>query len=223
MIWTKIPIHIIDFEGSKHSGIVEYGVVTLFEGKIAETHTRVCRALEEISPEETKFHGISRLDTQNALPFAHEWKLFTNLRKTGPLAAHHAHTENHLIKAVWPYPPKSPDFLEHDQMITSWGPWIDTHQLFKFVFPSLESYQLMDLVEPFDFKEKLAQLSKKYCPQNRQKAHCALYDALATALLITAMTGFDGFEDTSIEWLLLKSASNAQDYQNLEQLRFKFA
>lgn len=223
MIWTKLPIHVIDFEGSKHSGIVEYGVVTLFEGKITHTHTRLCRALEEIFPEETRLHGIRKLDTESALPFGHEWKLFTELRKTGPLVAHNAHTENNLIKSVWPYPPKSPDWIHHDRIIASWGPWIDTYQLFKFIFPGLESYQLMDLIEAFDLTKKLEQVSAKYCDSHRKRPHCALYDALATALLMLKLGSLDGFEDMSAAWLLLKSASNIQDYQNLEQLRFRFA
>ena len=34
------PIHVIDFEGSRQSGIVEYGVVTLHGAEIVAAHTR---------------------------------------------------------------------------------------------------------------------------------------------------------------------------------------
>jgi DNA polymerase-3 subunit epsilon len=41
MSWTEHPIHFLDFEGSRASGVLEYGVAVLQCGAILETHTRV--------------------------------------------------------------------------------------------------------------------------------------------------------------------------------------
>ena len=39
--WKDTPVHFIDFEGNSTSGIIEFGVVTLRGGEIAETRTRL--------------------------------------------------------------------------------------------------------------------------------------------------------------------------------------
>ena len=42
MDWTAVPVHMIDFEGCTRSGIVEYGVVTLYGGVVTAGVGRVC-------------------------------------------------------------------------------------------------------------------------------------------------------------------------------------
>lgn len=219
MHWTSIPIHIIDFEGTKASGILEYGVVTIENNSITQTATRLCQSAGSISPQDSRLHGISEADTQDKLPFSHDWPLFSSLRSSGPLAAHHAQTENMLLKHTWPYTKNSPDWINPEQFSTSWGPWIDTCQLFKTLFPQLESHKLIYLIETFHLSEQLADLSQKHCPPNRNKPHCALYDALASALLLQYITSLPQFEDTSIQWLIVNSSSQS-NRQSLEQRNF---
>lgn len=219
MHWTDIPIHVIDFEGTKASGILEYGVVTLEGGEIKETKTRLCRAKGAITALDTRQHGIREKDTQGALPFSDEWELFSNLHKTGPLGAHNATTENMLIKDTWPYGKEAPDFLEAEKTRNTWGPWVDTCQLYKALYPQLDNHKLMELVKVFQLGEKLDELAEEHCPPNRSKHHCALYDALASALLIQYVGELPKFEGMTIEWLLINSAPGSKR-RDLEQRLF---
>lgn len=205
--WSSFPIHIIDFEGTQSSGILEYGIVTLHHNTIIQTHTRLCQATGIITDREVYQHGITSNLTEKETLFSQEWALFSNLRLTGPLGAHHAQTENILLKNVWPYPRTSPNFLNIDESCTSWGPWIDTCQLFRTVYPQLETYKLLDLINKFELADQLIELSQKYCPPTRMRYHCALYDALASALLLLYLTSLSDFKNISIQWLLINSAS----------------
>ncbi|MBP3359116.1 MAG: hypothetical protein J6K91_09415, partial [Opitutales bacterium] len=58
-------------------------------------------------------------------------------------------------------------------------------------------------------------LAEKFCPTKRRKWHCALYDALACALLIIYICKQDGFEDVSLEWLAKYSGLNQDNQQSL--------
>jgi len=178
------PIHVIDFEGSRQSGILEYGVVTLRAGRIDATHTRLCRAQGTISDRDRMQHGISEEAVAGEAPFEEEWDLFARLRESGPLCAHHASVEDGLLRSVWPYPRNSPDFSDEGARLTSWGPWLDTLQLYRRVYPQLDGYKLGYLVECFGLEAELAELAEAACPPKRGRYHCALYDALASALLL---------------------------------------
>jgi DNA polymerase III epsilon subunit-like protein len=219
MHWSSTPIHIIDFEGSKTSGILEYGVVTLHQNRITQTQSRFCQPIGIISVQETRQHGISIEDTQNTLPFSNEWSFFASLRSTGVLAAHHAQTENMLLKNTWPYPRSSPDFLNPNQLSTSWGPWIDTCQLFKTFYPQLDSHKLVDLINTFQLSEKLAKITQKHCQPSRNRPHCALFDALASTLLLQHITSLAQFDKITISWIIINSAPQAKR-QLLEQITF---
>ena len=110
MLWTDTLIHFIDFEGSRASGILEFGVVTLRSGAIDATRTRCCAATGRVSAEDSAVHGLSAGAVAAEAPFAADWEYFARLRETGPLAAHFAAAENSLLKSVWPYARQSPDF-----------------------------------------------------------------------------------------------------------------
>ena len=55
----ETPIHVIDFEGSRQSGVVEYGYVTLEQGVVVDSQTRVCAPVGTISDLDRVQHGIS--------------------------------------------------------------------------------------------------------------------------------------------------------------------
>ena len=223
MHWNSTPIHVIDFEGTLSSGIIEYGVVTIENSEIKDTFTRFCRPVGQINLENTALHRISIAETKDTLPFTHEWNYFSNLRQTGPLAAHNAHTEHQLLKNVWPYPSKSPDFLDPKYQSTTWDPWIDTCQLYRYIYPELGTHKLMNLTSIFGLNKELYSLATKHCPENRVRPHCALYDAIASALLILSLNRLPEFQDMSIGWLITKSATNPQKQKDLEQLSLELA
>jgi DNA polymerase-3 subunit epsilon len=201
------PIHVIDFEGSRQSGIVEYGVVTLIGSEIAATYTRLCAAVGTISDRDRRQHGISEEAVATQPLFETEWEFFANLRSTGPLCAHNAAVEDGLLRTVWAYPRSSPDFSDSGQAIASWGPWLDTLYLYRRIYPQLERHKLGDLIGLFQLQSSLDEQAALYCPEKRQHYHCALYDTLASALLLRRLYEEPEFKAMSLRWLFLQSAS----------------
>ena len=41
--WTEQPIFFVDFEGSRASGILEFGVAEVRRGRVVSVRTRLCR------------------------------------------------------------------------------------------------------------------------------------------------------------------------------------
>lgn len=211
------PIHVIDFEGSRRSGILEYGVVTLRQGAVEAARTRLCRPLGRVDEMDIAVHRIRPAVAERFPPFSDEWGLFSELRKTGPLAAHFAGAENSLIKSVWPYPSPSPDFVRPGREINEWGPWIDTGRLYAEVFPGLESGNLQLLIQAFGYQEELDELARVHCPAERSAYHAALYDALAAAVLLLKLLERPEFADASLVWLLQMSAGRGPGRERISQ------
>ena len=184
MRWTEVPIHFVDFEGAVGSGVVEYGVVTLKDNAIKQTHTRLCAPTAAQRPEDVEIHGLADAQLASKPPFSDDWELFAGLRETGPLAAHFAGTENSLLKSVWPYPRNSPDFARPGEAVIDWGPWIDSARIFAQLFPKFKSSKLEALVRACGLQEQLDKSARSHCPEGRRQYHSALYDALAGAHLL---------------------------------------
>ncbi|MSU46133.1 MAG: 3'-5' exonuclease [Lacunisphaera sp.] len=209
-------MHFIDFEGSATSGIVEFGVVTLRRGQIAETRTRLCQASGRITAEDAAVHGLREPELGDAVPFNEEWEYFAGLRETGPLAAHFAHMENHLLKTVWAYPRSAPDFARPGKIATEWGPWIDTGRLYPQFFPALGDGKLEELVVAGGLQKELDSLAA-HCPAGRRQYHAALYDALGGALLLRTLLQRPEFAAATIPWLLQMSTLDGGKRDALRQ------
>lgn len=205
MLWSDAHIHVLDFEGCLRSGILEYGVVTLHKGEITETRTRLCRPVGVVGEADIAVHGIRPAEVSDAELFSAEWEYFCLLREKGPLAAHFAGAERHLLKSVWPYPRRSPDFGQPGRSINDWGPWIDTGRIYGQLFPELESNNLQALVEAFSYQTELDALAEAHCPEARCRYHAALYDALAATLLLLRLLDRPEFSRVSLCWLLQMS------------------
>lgn len=217
MHWKDVPIHVIDFEGSRRSGILEYGLVTLREGEVAETRTRLCRPVGRVDEADIAIHRIRPSATEGCPLFSEEWELFAGLRESGPFGAHFASVENHLLKAVWPYPRSSPDFTRPGRESNDWGPWIDTGRLYSQLFSGLASANLQALVEAFGWQEELDDLAVKHCPDDRCAYHAALYDALAAALLLLKLLEDPKLKEASIHWLLQMSCGPGAGRERISQ------
>lgn len=210
--WKALPIHVLDFEGQRSYGVVEYGVVTLYGGVIAATHTRLCRAWGAIPAADSRLHGLYAEALSEHSRFEQEHTFFAQLRAQGLLAAHHAPMEQGLLASVWPYPPASPSFFQA-RLRPGWGPWVDSCTLYRKIFPGLERYKLGFLIATFRLQERLDALAQHYCPPKRCRYHCALYDALACALLLLYLGEQPGFEGLSVPWLLQYSGMGALQLQ----------
>ncbi len=213
----ETPIHVIDFEGSRQSGIVEYGVVTLLGATILATQTRLCAPIGTISDRDRVQHGISEQAAGVAPRFDTEWPLFAQLRASGPFGAHNAVVEDGLLRSVWSYPRNSPNFAEDGSSIASWGPWLDTLYVYRRLYPQLASHKLSDLIDQFDLKDTLKQWARLYCPVQRQHFHCALYDALAAALLLRRLYQEPELQAISLRWLFIQSASTEAARESIGQ------
>lgn len=187
MPWTEQPIFFVDFEGSRVSGVLEYGVVTVLGGAVREAQTRLCAPTGRVRAEDTAVHGLKAEALATQAPFAAEWDYFAGLRERGPLAAHYAGVENGLLKGVWPYPRTSPDFARPGERVTDWGPWIDTARLYAQFYPQLDSGRLEALVAAGGLQPELDAQAARFCPPDRRRYHAALYDALAGALLLGSL------------------------------------
>ena len=169
MSWTEHPIHFLDFEGSRASGVLEYGVAVLQRGAIIETHTRVCRAIGRVSDADAAVHGLREAEVASASPFTDEWDRFADLRERGPFAAHYAGVETALLKAAWPYPRASADFARPGETVIEWGPWIDTAALYRQLYPTVGTGRLEALVVAAGVQGQLDALAAQHCPPTRRR------------------------------------------------------
>lgn len=217
MHWRAVPIHFVDFEGSLAGGVVEYGVAVLSGGEVVEATTRLCRPSGAIRREDSAVHGIGAADVAGAAPLSEDWERFAGWRQRGPMAAHFAGTENSLLKASWPYARQSPDFAKPGTMTNDWGPWLDTGRLLPQLFRGIESARLEDLVTRFGLETALAELAASHCPPERRRYHAALYDALASALLLRAALVRPEFEAATVPWLLELSSLDSARRESLRQ------
>lgn len=214
------PIHVIDFEGSRQSGIVEYGVATLHGSSITGTESRICAPLGTISDRDRAQHGIGEEEAQAHPSFDREWSLFAGLRESGPFCAHNVAVEAGLLAAVWPYPRKCPNFAEPEVQAADWGPWLDTLRLYRRIYSGMESYGLETLVRAFALQEELNRCAALDCPAGRRHYHCALYDALASALLLARLVNEPELEAVSLRWLILQSAASDAQRESMGQQEF---
>jgi DNA polymerase III epsilon subunit-like protein len=201
--WKETPVYMMDFEGSASSGVVEYGVVELRGGRIGATATALCRPSGFIAARDREVHGIGDPETRGAEPFAAAYGQFVEYRRRGVFAAHNRHAENSFLKSTWALPPAVPDWRQGLANAQEWGPWIDTLSLYRMLYPGLAGYGLGGLVERFGLSERLGVLAGAHCPIGRRRPHCALYDALASALLLLRMEEeADLAGRVSLHWLL---------------------
>lgn len=215
--WTEQPIYFVDFEGSRTSGILEFGVVEVLGGKIISARTRLCRAIGEVRPEDVAVHGLRETMLADAAPFADEWEYFAGLRERGPLAAHYAGVENGLLKSVWPYPRNSPDFARPGESVIEWGPWVDSARLYGQFYPQFDSGRLETLVAASGLQGELDGLAKEHCPTERRRYHAALYDALAGAVLLASLAREARLADLTVMQLLALSTLDGDKRDALRQ------
>jgi DNA polymerase-3 subunit epsilon len=191
-------LHIIDFEGHARYGVVEYGVVTWTAQGIVGTKSRLCAPMGEIPPADTRVHGITVGETEGRAPFAEDYALFVELRRSGLFCAHNAVVESNLLRGTWACPPFSPDWgnTEGAVEVAEWGPWLDTLQLARALFPDRERHALGELSYETASRDRIDALAAEHCAAPRRRPHAALFDALATTVWLEEAVGWE----RAIEW-----------------------
>ena len=182
--WADIPLHVVDFEGSRRTGVVEYGVATLLGGRVVGLRTAACAPLAPVPGAETRCHGLADADLAGRRPFSAEWALFNELRGSGLLASHQASVEAGLLAATWPHPAAVPAVSETAVAEASWGPWVDSLALARARLPGVPDHALGSVIHALGLGPELEALAAELCPEGRRRPHCAGFDALAAALVV---------------------------------------
>lgn len=146
----------LDFEGSIKNGIREIGAITSKNEKIIEVDEKV------ISENQTCTNIL--IDMLRDRP-----QLF---------ASHNVQIEKNMLLKYLPYSNEN----KRTKNIL-WGPWIDTMEVYKNLYPQIEQYDLAHLTALF-VKDESIELGEKHCKQDKISHHNALYDALCTFLLL---------------------------------------
>lgn len=209
MRWTmvdmeEVPVYAIDFEGSLQTGILEYGIVgfTPREG-IFFTETQLCKNRTAIPTNESSCHGLCAENLELYEDFSRHLDTFLNLRQRAVFCAHNATFENRLLSN---YCPIVPGAYTVPQIPTcQWGPWLDTWFLYR-KYLKTQTCTVEQLIHFCNLSEILSQLSGKFCPPDRRKFHCALFDALACALLFMNFIRSEKASEKNLLWLLQQSS-----------------
>ena len=217
LYWDELPIHVIDFEGGPRCGIVEFGVVTVKGPDVLDCSTRLCRPQAPITRAEKAVHGINTESANAGDPFQDEWERFASMREKGPLAAHFAQAENTMIKSAFPFARRSPDWARSNEVVNTWAPWVDTGQLYRDIGDVDRSLKLADLIDRYSLQGELDELAASFCPMERYGYHCALYDALASTLLLTLYCVELSDERPTLRSLLIHSQGSVRKRQEVEQ------
>jgi DNA polymerase-3 subunit epsilon len=196
----RVPLHTLRAD-------IEFGVATLLGGEIVSTATSLHASRGPIPALDTQCHGLSAKELKGRVPFESEWERWVGLRRTGLLAAHNASVESGLLRGTWPRPSAVPSFVGEEASVAEWGPWIDTCRLARLWMPSLGDYRLAALVAALRLGPRLDQLAADHCPPSRRRYHCALYDALAAALVLRALCGQEGRSAAPLSQLVRDSLS----------------
>ncbi|MDP0499219.1 MAG: 3'-5' exonuclease [Verrucomicrobiota bacterium JB022] len=179
------PIHVIDFEGHPRYGVIEYGVATVQDGQVVSSATRLCAPLADIPAADSMVHGLRAPQLSGQAPFADDYQRFVDWRRTGVFAAHNCWVEHRLLKHHWAFPPFVPHWGSAGEQ-PDWAPWLCTLRLARACWPQLASHGVCEVVTAHGLDAQLEALVAAHCPPDRSRPHCALYDALASALVLCA-------------------------------------
>ena len=182
---NETPIYAIDFEGSKSLGIVEFGIAEILRGKVSKVYTAICAPQRAISPKDAKFFGISNEFAKTFAPFEAHCELFCDLRSRGIFAAHNHSTEDTLLRSHIPSPGRVKNFFTAMDTL-AWAPWLDSRDFAKFLKPDLKSEKLSECIRELNLQDRLKKSAERFCESSRADWHRALFDALASAEIISA-------------------------------------
>lgn len=183
----EMDLTVLDYEttGSYAGYAIEpwqVGMVTLRDGKVDSSsmfESLLCveanRPFNVYAPGR---HAVLRYEIAQA-PMPHElWPQIQSRLIHHPLCAHNVGTEKKFLRAMAP--------------MHRFGPWIDTLKVARKVWPGQPSYALDDLIVGLGLKPRVFAL----CPQHA--AHDALYDAVASAVLVEYLLEQPSWERTTV-------------------------
>jgi len=163
----------------------QIGMVSLKEGKVDpdsvfESLIRV-DINRPFNPYAPGRHDVLRNEIAEAPTPQEVWQKIKQRLTGHPLCAHNVATEKKFTRAMAP--------------MHQFGPWIDTLRIARKAWAGCPSYALEDLIAMLGLKQRVDAL----CPG--KEAHDALYDAVASAMLLEHLFEQPGWENTTVsEW-----------------------
>jgi len=164
----------------------QIGMVSLKGGKVDaasmfESLLRV-EANRPFNPHAPGRHGQLRNEIAAAPAPEGVWRQIRPRLTELPLCAHNVATEKKFTRAMAP--------------MHQFGPWIDTLRIARKVWLGCPSYSLDDLIVMLGLKGRV----EAFCPG--KDAHDALYDAVASALLLEHLLEQPGWDGVSVAELV---------------------
>ncbi len=164
----------------------QIGMVTLKNGKVdAESMFESLLRVDADRPFNSHApgrHSVLRSEISEAPSPQELWPDIMSRLTEFPLCAHNVATEKKFTRLMAP--------------MHQFGEWIDTLRIARKVWVGCASYALDDLIVLLDLKPRLDTI----CPG--RDAHDALYDAIASALLLEHLLEQPGWGDMTIGELL---------------------
>lgn len=164
----------------------QIGMVSLKGGKVdtASMFESLLRvdANRPFNPHAPGRHALLRDEIAEAPTPQELWSQIRSRLTDHPLCAHNVATEKKFTRAMAP--------------MHSFGPWIDTLRIARKVWPGCPSYTLEDLIVLFDLKSRVDALC------SGKSAHDALYDAVASAMLLEHLLEQPGWGGVTVGELL---------------------
>ncbi len=127
-----------------------------------------------------KVHGITKEDLADAPSLLSLWPECKNRLKDAVVVAHGRGTEKRFLRA----------FPGH-----GFGPWVDTLQLARALWPELEDHSLGALCDKLDLTAAIQELVPD------KNWHDALFDAIASLILLVHIIELHQLADQDVEWL----------------------
>ena len=160
----------------------QIGMVSLKQGKvdpasIFESLLRV-DANRPFNPHAPGRHSVLRDEISEAPTRQELWPRVRNRLTDHPLCAHNIATEKKFVRSMAP--------------MHRFGPWIDTLKIARKAWPGCSSYALEDLIVMLDLNPRVNAL----CPG--KEAHDALYDAVASAMLLEHLLEQPGWGSVTV-------------------------
>jgi DNA polymerase III epsilon subunit-like protein len=180
-------ITVLDYEttGSVHGYVNEpwqIGMVSLIGGRVAADsmfeHFMRVDANRPFNPHAPGRHALLREELAAAPTPQELWQQLMHRLTAYPLCAHNVATEKKFTRAMAP--------------MHRFGVWIDTLRIARKVWPGCASYALEDLVVLLGLKPKVDALCSGRC------AHDALYDAVASAMLLEHLLEQPSWSDLTV-------------------------
>lgn len=137
-------------------------------------------------------HGITREHLRDAPRLMLLWPDIKRRLSENIIVAHGHGTEKRFLRA----------FPGH-----GFGPWVDTLHLARAAYPTLDSYSLGDLCNRLGLEEEISTHSNQASP-NKLTWHDALYDSIASIILLKHIISNFHLEDSEITLLTRPNTSS---------------